>query len=83
MTELRQARLIVSGDALLTVPEAASLVGGRGAREWLESHVRIRVLAGRRLVLWGDVIRASERTTEGAAAPQPPPRRPKLRLADP
>lgn len=57
--DLAHARLVVSGDALLSVSQAATLIGGRGAREWIEAHVRIRWAAGQRRVLWRDVIEAT------------------------
>lgn len=58
--DLAHARLIVSGDALLSVAQAARLVGGRQARAWIEAHVTIRWVAGQRRVLWRDVIAASD-----------------------
>lgn len=71
MTDLRHARLIVSGDALLTVGEAAALIGGREARAWIEAHVPIRYAGTRRVVLWRDVIEATAvRAAPQAEAPQ-------------
>lgn len=82
MTDLRQARLIVSGDALLTVTEAARLIGGREARAWLEAHVPVRYVAGQRRVLWRDVIEASTHRPHGVSRPARR-RASALRLADP
>ncbi len=83
MTDLRQARLIVSGDALLTLTEAARLIGGRGARAWLEEHVPMRYVGGgQRRVLWRDVIEASAvRQAPKAEAPARARRAPLRRAA--
>jgi len=83
MTDLRHARLIVSGDALLTLTEAARLIGGREARAWLEAHVPVRYFAGQRRVLWRDVVAAGDAVPP--AAQRTAPRRRKTagpRLAD-
>lgn len=82
MTDLRQARLIVSGDALLTVTEAARLIGGREARAWLEAHVPVRYVAGQRRVLWRDVIEASAHRPVEAPRPASRRRASGIRLAD-
>ena len=58
MTDLRHARLVVSRDALLTLPEAARLLGGRDARDWIEAHVPKRYAPRGRSVVWGDVLDA-------------------------
>jgi hypothetical protein len=51
---------------MLSVTEAARLLGFSEAREWIESHVRVRYMRGHRRVLWGDVIAASEADQEPA-----------------
>lgn len=83
MSVRRYARLVVRADALLTVQEAAALIGGRGARAWIEQHVPMRYAAGQRRVLWRDVIEATDVVPPGGERPKPkPPRHSKIRIAD-
>lgn len=80
LSPLRQARLIVSADALLTVREAGRLLGFRGAAEWIARHVPVRNPAGHQRVRWGDVLDACP--PESAEAPTPRRARARVRLAD-
>lgn len=81
MTDLRQARLIVSADALLSVREAARLLGFRGAVEWIERHVSLRRPGGHPRVRWGDVLEAAPPESEEVPVRRPKGK-PRLRLAD-
>lgn len=57
---LEMARLMVSEGALLSPARAAKLLGFRGARQWIEDNVPIRLYAGRPRVRWGDVVAATD-----------------------
>jgi hypothetical protein len=58
LTDLRQARLTPSPSALLSVPEAARLLGWNGARDWIRHHVPIYHPDGRERVIWSEVLDA-------------------------
>lgn len=64
ISELQFLRHTVSSSALLTVTEAARLLGGRNAAQWIRQHVSLRKGAREApLVLWGDVVSATAQHT--------------------
>ena len=55
---LQQARLCLGAAAILSLSETARLLpmADGKAREWLRRNGLVRDLAGRSVVIWGDVI---------------------------
>jgi hypothetical protein len=81
--DLRLARLLVSADALVSPAEAARLIGGRGAYEWVIRHVPIRHPADQPRVKWGDVLEACPPESKVEEAPKRRKKaKPPVRLAD-
>ena len=80
----REARIIVGEGALLTVTDAAGLLGFRGAREWLAAEGLVsEIPQGDRIVrrvVWRRVL---ARLDGSDSEPRPaPPSRKRYRLAD-
>ena len=77
-------RLALGDAAVLTPAQAAQLlpIGDTEARAWLHEAGLVRLLRGREVVIWGDVLQAlrdAPTTTEPTA---PPPRARAWREAD-
>lgn len=66
------ARLELGAAAILSVVTAVALMplAEADARRWLEEHGLVHDLAGRRVVIWGDVLEAL-RSHPPASAPPP------------
>lgn len=76
-------RLALGADAVLPLQQAAALLpmADREAREWLRDRGLVRQLAGRDVVIWGDItdaLRANE--TPPPSVPSPPRPHGRIRL---
>lgn len=60
MSDRRELRLLLGSAAILTPRQAAEMlpVADADALDWLEQHGLIRYMAGRKVVVWGDVVEA-------------------------
>ena len=75
------SRLRLGEAAVLPVPQAIALLplADKEAKSWLEENNLVHQLRGRRVVIWGDVLR--QLTAEGEVPPpKPQPTRSKASL---
>ena len=79
------SRLRLGEAAVLPVPQAIALLplADKEARDWLEENQLILHLRGRRVVIWGDVLRQlTASAQESFRTPQLPPPTTHLRRAN-
>ena len=76
LADLVSARLALGPAALLSLSDAAGLMpmGDAAAKRWMQEQGIVRDLAGRRVVIWGDVLdrlRSIPLAANATARPQP------------